>query len=172
GRTAHAARRRRPAQAARARGPPRAHERRAHEPRRRPRDARAGDPPRGPREPLGPAERRDPAQPRGIARPPRDGGALRAPAPRLRPHRRRHAPAVRRAAARLPLDAYANREAARVQDPSGDERTGARERLEAALYSRPKDPVALRLYAAELDAAGETTRAADLFVRSIAVATD
>jgi hypothetical protein len=82
------------------------------------------------------------------------------------------APAVVRGAERAPYDAYAQREAARVQGPSAEERRRARELLERALFSRPKDPAALRLLAAELDAAGETARAADLFVRSVAVATD
>lgn len=82
------------------------------------------------------------------------------------------APAVVRAAEHDPLDAYAQREAARVQGDSAEERRRARAFLEAALFSRPKDPASLRLLAVELDASGETARAADLFVRSVAVATD
>ena len=82
------------------------------------------------------------------------------------------AAAVVAAAGLSPLDAYAHREAARVQGASAEERGRAREFLEAALYARPKDAASLRLLAAELDAAGDVSRAADLFVRAVAMATD
>jgi hypothetical protein len=86
--------------------------------------------------------------------------------------RRGDAPAVVRLAEQSPLDAYAQREAARVQGAGADDRRRAREFLEAALYARPKDPIALRLLAADVDASGDWARAAEVFVRAVSAATD